>query len=240
MRYLILGAALACSALPLAPAAAQVQPAPILLDGTRLDVVATGEVSRVPDVARITAGVVTVAPSATAALSQNATQMTSVRSALKRAGIADRDIQTSSINLYPDYRQDAQGNNPQIVGYRASNEVSVRFRDIAATGKILDALVAQGANQINGPMLTIDKPEAAMDEARTQALANARARAELYAKALGKRVGRILSISEAGASYAPPVIMMRQAARGNVADSTSVDPGEQSVTVSLSVSFELE
>jgi uncharacterized protein YggE len=240
MRNLILGAALALGALPLAPAAAQTQPATIILDGTRLDVVATGEVSRVPDVARITAGVVTVAPTATAALAQNATQMASVRAALKRAGVADRDIQTSSINLYPDYRQDAQGNNPQIVGYRASNEVSVRFRDIANTGRILDALVAQGANQINGPMLSIDKPEAALDEARTLALANARSRAELYARALGKRVGRILSISEAGASYAPPVIMMRQAARGAVADSTSVDPGEQSVAVSLSVSFELE
>lgn len=242
MRNLILGAALAACALPLAPAAAQPQPTPagILLDGTRLDVVATGEVSRVPDVARITAGVVTVAPTATAALAQNAAQMASVRAALKRAGIADRDFQTSSINLYPDYRQDAQGNNPQIVGYRASNEVSVKFRDIAATGRILDALVAQGANQINGPMLAIDKPEAALDEARTLALANARSRAELYAKALGKRVGRILSISEAGANYAPPVIMMRQSARGNAADSTSVDPGEQSVAISLSVSFELQ
>jgi hypothetical protein len=240
MRNLILGAALALLALPLAPAAAQPAPAGIILDGTRLDVVATGEVTRVPDVARITAGVVTVAPTATAALAQNATRMASVRAALKRAGIADRDIQTSAINLYPDYRQDAQGNNPQIVGYRASNEVSVRFRDIANTGRILDALVAQGANQINGPMLSIDKPEAALDEARTQALANARSRAELYARALGKRVGRILSISEAGANYAPPVIMMRQAARGAAADSTSVDPGEQSVTVSLSVSFELE
>jgi uncharacterized protein YggE len=239
MRNLILAAALAASALPIAPAAAQTPPANILLDGTRLDVVATGEVSRVPDVARITAGVVTVAPTATAALARNATQMASVRAALKRAGIADRDIQTSSINLYPDYRQDSQGNNPQIVGYRASNEVSVRFRDIANTGKVLDALVAQGANQINGPMLSIDKPEAALDEARTQALANARSRAELYARALGKRVGRILSISEAGANYQPPVIMMRQA-RGNAADSTSVDPGEQSVAVSLSVSFELE
>jgi uncharacterized protein YggE len=240
MRTLILAAALAASALPLAPAFAQGQPGTIVLDGTRLDVVATGEVSRVPDIARITAGVVTVAPTATAALAQNATQMASVRAALKRAGIADRDIQTSSINLYPDYRQDAQGINPQITGYRASNEVSVRFRDIAATGRILDALVAQGANQINGPMLAIDKPEAALDEARTQALANARARAALYARALGKKVGRILSISEAGANYAPPVIMMRQAARGNVADSTSVDPGEQSVAISLSVSFELE
>jgi uncharacterized protein len=240
MRNLILGAALAFSALPLVPAAAQPQPAPILLGGTRLDIVATGEVSRVPDIARISAGVVSVAPTATAALAQNATQMASVRAALRRAGIADRDIQTSSINLYPDYRQDPQGNNPQIVGYRASNEVSVRFRDIANSGKILDALVAQGANQINGPMLGIDKPEAALDEARTQALANARARAELYARALGKRVGRILSISEAGANYAPPVIMMRQASRGAVAESTSIDPGEQTLSVSLSVSFELE
>jgi uncharacterized protein len=240
MRNLILAAVLAASALPLAPAFAQTQPNTIILNGTRLDVVTTGEVSRIPDIARITAGVVTVAPTATAALAQNATQMASVRAALKRAGIADRDIQTSSINLYPDYRHDAQGSNPQIIGYRASNEVSVRFRDIAATGKILDALVAQGANQINGPMLSIDKPEAALDEARTQALANARARADLYARALGKRVGRILSISEAGANYAPPVVMMRQANRGAVADSTSVDPGEQSVGVSLSVSFELE
>lgn len=241
MRKMILGAALAACALPFAPASAQ-SPQPVagmFLDGTRLDVVATGEVSRVPDVARISAGVVTVAPTATAALAQNARQMASVRAALKRAGIADRDIQTSSINLYPDYRQDTQGNNPQIVGYRASNEVSVKFRDITATGKILDALVAQGANQINGPMLTIDKPEAALDEARTQALAAARARAQLYARALGKKVGRILAISEAGANQGPPVIMMRQSARAGMADSTSVDPGEQSVSISLSVTFEL-
>ena len=184
---------------------------------------------------------VSVAPTATAALAQNATQMASVRAALKRAGIADRDIQTSSINLYPDYRQDPQGNNPQIIGYRASNEVSVRFRDIAATGKILDALVAQGANQINGPMLAIDKPEAGARRGAHPALANARARAELYAKALGKRVGRILSISEAGANYAAAGDHDAAGERAATSpNSTSIDPGEQSVSVSLSVSFELE
>jgi uncharacterized protein YggE len=236
MRNLILGALLALA--PLAPAAAQVQSTAVL-DGTRLDVVASGEVSRVPDTARISAGVVTTAPTATAALAQNATQMASVRAALKRAGIADRDIQTSSINLYPDYRQDQQGGStPQIIGYRASNEVSVKFRDIANTGKILDALVAEGANQINGPMLGIDKPDQALDEARTKALAAARARAELYARALGKRVGRILSISEGGGSYVQPLPMMRMGALG--AQATSIDPGEQSVSVSLAVSFELE
>jgi uncharacterized protein YggE len=238
MRKPILAASLALAALAAAPAAAQPQPATAVLAGTRLDVVATGEVSRVPDTARITAGVVTTAPTATAALAENATRMASVRAALKRAGIADRDIQTSSINIYPDYRQDPQGTNPQIVGYRAGNDVTVKFRDIAATGKILDALVAQGANQINGPMLGIDKPEAALDEARTQALTNARARAELYARALGKRVGKIVSISEGGGNNGGPVPMMRMTA--DAAQSTTIDPGEQSLSVTLAVSFELE
>src|SRR5205085_11158966 len=138
-RFLTIASALAL-AVPAVPAIAQTAP---VLAGTRLDVVATGEVSRVPDVARISAGVVTAATTASAALEQNARQMESVRAALKRAGIADRDIQTSSINLFPDYRQDQTGTAPpQIVGYRASNDVSVRFRDIRNAGKILDALVA--------------------------------------------------------------------------------------------------
>jgi uncharacterized protein YggE len=236
MRELKLAALLALTAAPLAAAAAQT-PEPAI-HGTRLDVVTTGEVLRVPDVARITAGVVTTAPTATAALEQNATQMASVRAALRRAGIVDRDIQTSSINLYPDYRQDERGNNPQIVGYRASNEVMIKFRDIAATGKILDALVAQGANQISGPMLSIDKPDQALDEARVAALAKAKARAELYARAAGKKVGRILSISEAGGGM--PVPMGRMMSQAASRDATSIDPGEQSVSVSLAVSFELE
>ena len=239
MRNLTLAALLAAAAVPAAPLAAQTQPLPAI-SGTRLDVVATGEVMRVPDVAHISAGVVTTAPSATAALEQNARQMASVRQALRNAGIADRDIQTSAINLFPDYRQDERtGGSPQIVGYRASNEVTVKFRDIKATGKILDALVAQGANQISGPMLAIDRPEQALDEARVAALASARARAEIYARAAGKRVGRILSISEAGNANALPMMRMRAQA-GMVADSTSIDPGQQAVSVNLAVSFELE
>jgi uncharacterized protein YggE len=239
MRKLILAPMLGLGLLPSAPAAAQVATSIVqTIDGTRLDVVATGEVNRVPDIARITAGVITSAPTATAALEQNSRQMTLVRAALKQAGIADRDIQTSSINLYPDYRQDERGGNPTLIGYRASNEVTVRFRDIANTGKILDALVAQGANQISGPMLSVDKPEAALDEARTQAIAGARARAELYARALGKRVGRIVAVSEAA---------MNPYGRGMVAQAVSrdastnmIEPGEQTLAVSLSVTFELE
>ena len=137
-------------------------------------------------------------------------------SALKRAGIEERDVQTSSINLNPEYRYQ-ENRAPQLVGYTASNQVSIRFRDIRNTGKILDALVAEGANQINGPTLTIDKPEAALDEARLKALANGRARADVYARALGRRVARIVSISESGGSSpVPPPMPMMMEARGPV------------------------
>jgi hypothetical protein len=238
MRQMMMASALALTALPLAAAEAQTVLPVQTINGTRLDVVATGEVTRVPDIARVNAGVITTATTATAALEQNAVQMRRVRDALRRAGIADRDIQTSSINLYPDYRHDERGGNPQLIGYRAQNEVSVRFRDIANTGKILDALVAQGANQINGPMLSIDKPEAALDEARTAALAAARARAELYARATGKKVGRILAISESGGGGGGPIPYLR----GNAVamEASKIDPGEQALSVTLSVTFELE
>lgn len=239
LRSMTMASALALATLPSAGTAAQELPVQVI-SGTRLDVVATGEVSRVPDIANISAGVVTQAPTATAALEQNARRMSSVRAALRNAGIADRDIQTSSINLQPEYRYQ-ENQTPQLVGYRASNEVMVRFRDIANTGKILDALVAQGANQINGPMLAIDEPEQAMDEARTKAVAAARARAELYARTIGKQVKRILSISEAGGHQMPyprPVMAMR--AESVDAASPKIDPGEQTVAATLSVSFELE
>ena len=207
--------------------------------GTRLDVTATGEVSRVPDIAIISAGVMTRAATASAALQQNATRMERVRAALKRAGIADRDIQTSNISLNPEYNY--QNNQaPKLTGYTASNQVNVRFRDIANTGRILDALVAEGANQISGPSLTIDKPEAALDEARVKAVAAGRARADVYARSLGMRVVRLLSVSE-GARYSVPrpIAVMRAEAGGAVADS-KIDPGEQQVQITLEMSFELQ
>ena len=174
IRTLKFAAFIALAAVPAASFTCQAQATSPALSGTRLDVVASGEVSRAPDTAIISAGVVTTAPTASAALEQNAQRMESVRAALRRAGIADRDIQTSSINLFPDYRQAGNEPNPQIIGYRASNELSIRFRDIKGAGRVLDALVAQGANQITGPNLVVGEPEPALDEARTKALAAAR------------------------------------------------------------------
>jgi uncharacterized protein YggE len=184
--------------------------------------------------------VVTRAATATAAIQQNATRMERVRAALRRAEIEDKDIQTSSINLNPEYTS-VQNKPPVLNGYTASNQVSVRFRDIRKTGEILDALVAEGANQINGPSLTIDKPEAALDEARLKAVANGRARADLYARALGMRVVRLLSVSESGGYAVPPPMPMYARVEMAAQDAkTSIDPGEQKVSVSVAMVFELQ
>ena len=232
---LLAATALCAPAASAAQSVMQVQP----IAGTRLDVTATGEVARVPDIAVISTGVVTRAATASGAIRQNAARMERVRSALRRAGVEDRDIQTSSINLNPEYSYQ-QNKAPVLNGYTASNQVSVRFRDIERTGQILDALVAEGANQINGPTLTIDKPEAALDEARLKALAAGRARAELYARGLGMRVVKLLSVSESGGYSAPPMPMYARVESVAADAATKIDAGEQKLQVSINMSFELQ
>ena len=240
MRMTVLALALAGAAVPAVASAQNTQVILPAIAGTRLDISATGEVTRIPDIAIISAGVMTRAPTAVAALADNAARMERVRAALKRAGIADRDIQTSNVSLNPDYRY-VESQPPQLTGYNASNTVSVRFRDIKATGKILDALVAEGANQINGPSLTIDKPETALDEARAKAMANGRARADLYARALGMRVVRLLSVSEStGYGGGPIAIGMARGDVAQMASKTEITPGEQQLQVTVSMSFELQ
>ena len=199
MRQVLLAALMTGAAILPSAAAAQQATITQTIAGTRLDVNASGEVTRVPDLAIISAGVVTKAATAGSALQQAATRMQRVRAALKAAGVEDRDIQTSNISLNPEYRY-VNNQPPQLTGYSATNTVTVRFRDIANAGKILDALVKEGANQINGPTLTIDKPEAALDEARAQATAKGRARAELYARSMGMRVVRSQSARAARAT----------------------------------------
>ncbi len=239
MKTIVLAFALGAASLPSMAAAQIATPQIPPIVGTRLDVNATGESTRVPDVAIISAGVVTRAPTAAAAIQQNSARMDRVLAALKSAGVADRDIQTSSINLNPEYRYQ-ENKAPELVAYSASNQVSIRFRDIRNSGRILDALVAEGANQINGPTLTIDKPDAALDEARINAVANGRARADLYARALGKRVVRVISVSESGGSYpVPPPMPMAERMSAQAAD-TKIMAGEQKLQVSVSMVFELQ
>jgi uncharacterized protein YggE len=231
------------------PVLAQVAtPVPTLAAGhTLLTVNAEGTSTGEPDLALFSAGVTTQGDTASAALAENSTKMTQVIAALKRAGIAERDIQTSNLALNPVYAPPKrmpdgsfEDQGQKIVGYQVSNQVSVKQRKLADYGKVLDALVAAGANQVNGPNFMLSKPEAAQDEARAEAMKAARARAQLYAQAAGLRVIGIVSISETGGFRPQPMAydkMMVAAQRA--APAAPVMSGELETNVTVTVQFEL-
>lgn len=220
---------------PTAMAGPAALPAASAVEGTLLSVSSTGEAERTPDIAVLSAGVVTRAADANAAMQSNASRMDEVMKALRDAGIAARDIQTSGVNLFPQYRHDDE--TPVITGYQASNTVDVTVRDIGGLGDVMGALVASGANQINGPTFDIDDRTDALDEARMKAVANARTRAALYAETLGLRVRRIVSLDEGGGLSGP--MPMMGMARVEKATAPPISPGQSSVSVTLDVVFEL-
>lgn len=210
------------------------------LDATRITVSATAEARRAPDIAVLSTGVVTQAPDANSAIRRNSERMSAVVGALGRAGIAGRDVQTSGVSLNPDYHYVAN-RPPRIRGYFASNTVNVTVREIGRLGDILDALVATGANQVQGPMFDIEDKDAVLDEARDAAMAKARMRAERYAKRLGLRVRRVVSIDESGGRAitrgSATDAVAEQAAVANV--TMPIAPGQNVMGVTLDVVYEL-
>lgn len=239
-----------------------VMPSPLAPDSALLSVTAEGRSRRTPDLAMFSAGVVSQGQTASQAMAENSSAMARVVAALRRAGIAERDIQTSSISLQPRYsnpeleaqliaRQTRQPyvppvkpEAPQIIGYEARNSVQVRVRRLTEMGKIIDTLVQAGANQVNGPSFTLDEPKAALNEARVEAIAEARQRAELYARSAGLRVIRILSITESGGYYPVQEIFVTGRAMAESGSPpppppTPVSPGELSMGMNVSVQFEL-
>lgn len=248
-RFLLVGA-VALAALG-TPAMAQVtSPVPTIAAGhTLLTVSAEGSSTSQPDMALFNAGVTTQGATASAALAENSTKMTRVIAALRRAGIADKDIQTSNLNLNPVYSPPKrlpdgsyEEQERQIVGYQVTNNVSVKQRKLDDYGKVVDALVTAGANQVNGPSFMLSKPEAAQDEARTEAMKNARQRAQLYAQAAGLRVVGIVSISENGGFSPPQPVMYRRMAMEAAAPPPPPAPvmsGELETNLTVTVQFEL-
>jgi len=211
---------------------------PTAVRGTLISVSAEARASRAPDIATLSTGVVSQAVDANAALRANAADMQKVMAAIRAAGIAERDVQTSGVSLYPQYRY-AENQPPAITGYQASNTVNLKVRDLSKLGAVLDALVASGANQINGPTFEIENPDPVVDDARRAALKKARARADMYAEALGMKVLRIVSIDE-GSGFMPPQPMPTlKAARMEMSDSTPISSGENSLSATLNVVFEL-
>ena len=194
-----------------------------------------GETRGAPDMAQVTAGVSTMAPTAAQALSANSSHMKGVFAALVKLGVPERNIQTSNFFVSPQYSNGDNNTPRRLTGYQVNNDVTVRLEDVGKLGGALDALVAAGANQINGVSFSIQNSAPLLEKARADAVADARARAQTYAKAAGVTLGPILSISEGGAE-APPRPMFRVAA---IQAETRIAPGEQSVTADVTMVWEI-
>jgi uncharacterized protein YggE len=247
----------------LAQSAASVSISPLGPNSALLSLSAEGSSRRTPDIALFNAGVVTQAVTASEALADNSRKMDGVIAALKRAGIAERDIQTQAISLQPRYsnpeleaqvraRETRQPyvpptEAPKIIGYEARNSVQVRVRKLGQMGKIIDTLISEGANQVDGPSFTLDEPREALDEARREAIAVGRQRAELYAQATGMRVARLLSVSEGGGHFPVQQAIVVTGSRMGYGGAppppppppAPVSPGELNLGVSVSMQFEL-
>lgn len=179
--------------------------APVLAEGAAprtISVTGTGTVEAAPDMATLMIGVTTQGDTAAAALAANTTATDAVIARLTASGIEARDMQTSNLSINPNWTG-YDSSSPRISGYVASNMLTVRVRKLDSTGAVLDAAVADGANTLNGLTFGLADPEPAYNEARKEAVADARAKAELLAAAAGVSLGQVLSIADGGAMTDP-------------------------------------
>lgn len=209
-----------------------------------LSVSGEGEVRAVPDQAQLSAGVVTQGKTAAEALASNSSAMNSVFAALKKRGVPEKSITTSNFSInpqYPPYRQDAPNEDrTRIIGYEVSNQVTVILDDVSKVGATLDALVASGANQAGGVSFTIRDPKPLMRNAREDAVKDAVSKAQTLAKAAGVTLGPIVSISEGGGYQPVPMFAKAMRMDAVAAAPAPVAPGEQSLTVNVSITWEIQ
>lgn len=205
-----------------------------------LHVTGTGTASAIPDIAQLTLGATADGDTAKTALDASSAAVEGILAALKAAGVEDRDIQTSRLDLSPVYGRDGIDRNtpPRIQGYRASNQVSVTVRELDGLGALLDAVATAGATDFRGIRFALSDPAAAEAEARRAAVADARARATLYAEAAGVALGEVVTLSEGGVSV--PRGFEAAAVMAADARSVPVATGEASVRATVNMTFAID
>ena len=220
--------------------AAALLAAPALADDFPSAISVSGEaiISAAPDLAQIDAGVANDAKSAKEASDANNAAMGKVLLALKGAGIDEKDYQTSRLSLQPQYGQNKSTGASPVVGFRASNRVTVKIRDVTKVAAIIDTLVGAGANDIGNISFEVTQASKLLDDAREKAVADARRKAEIYAKATGVTLGAPLSVSEGGAPM--PLFKGRMAAAPMAAPQAAVAPGEETLAVTVNVSWAIK
>lgn len=200
---------------------------------------ATGSVKTRPDAADITVGVISEAETARGALDENNVAMGKIVAELKQKGIEERDIQTTNFAVHPKYQHFQDGKPSVIAGYRVANSVRITVRDLSKLGEVLDKVVSLGSNQIGGVSFTVSEPSELMDEARKRAMATARRKAELYAKAANATLGRVLKIEEVTFQPGPPRPMFTAMRAEAKSSEVPIESGEAEVQVRVSVVWEL-
>jgi uncharacterized protein len=202
-----------------------------------ISVTGQAQISVAPDIAFVDAGVATDAKTAREASEANNTAMTKVFAALKAANIDARDIQTSRLSLQPQYAPNRSGPSP-VVGYRAGNRVTVRIHDVSKVAGVIDTLVGAGANDIGNVAFEVSQASKLLDDAREKAVADARRKAEIYARAAGVTLGAPLSISEGDG--APQPMFRAKAVAGMPVSPTPIAQGEETLSISVSVTWAIK
>jgi uncharacterized protein len=230
------------AAIALAAALALVTPALAQTDvPPAISVTGEGTVSVPPDLAQIDAGVASDGKTAREASDANNAEMGKVLLALKGIGIEDKDYQTSRLSLQPQYVQNraAAAGPPTVVGYRASNRVSIKLRDVTRVARVIDTLVTAGANDIGNINFTVTEASKLLDEAREKAVADAKRKAEIYAKAAGVTLGAPLNISEEGAPV-PTFRAKALAVAPMAAGAPPVAQGEETLSITISMTWAIK
>jgi uncharacterized protein YggE len=211
------------------PDSAQGQVASAPAGPTGITVTGVGSVKAAPDRAEFSFGVETQGQTADEALAKNSTAVQKVINAIKGTGVAASDIQTQQVSVYPRYSSDGQ----QIVGFTATNSVSVKIRDVSKAGAVVEAAVKAGANQVYGPTFSIAEQSGLYKEALNDAYADARSKAETLATVTGVSLGKVINVVEGGGFFPVPL------AGGAAADEAAppIEPGLQEIQASLTVTF---
>lgn len=211
--------------------------AALAADATLITVTGEHTAQAAPDLATVDMGVTTEGPSAAEALAANSGAVKAIMDRLAAAGVEGRDIQTSNLSLSPNWTSTPDGAGSVISGYVAMNMLSVRVRDLTKLGTVLDAVVTDGANTLNGITFGLQDPKPVMTAARKDAVADARTRAEELAAAAGVTLGRLVSITE-GSAFQAPQPMYRQSMAQDAA--VPVAGGEVGMTASVTLVFEAQ
>ena len=227
---------LIATSLTTAPALAQSPNAPIGV----IHVTASASADATPDSAMISAGVQAEAPTAQEAMARNSEQMRNVFATLQARGVPERDVSTSSLNLSPRYNYENRTNGqPRLIGYQASNQITVRTRDLDSVGPMIDALISAGVNNINNVSFSVKDADTAQEQARTEAIGKAQDKAQSMANAANVRLGKLLSLTEGSApvQYQPPQMGMMRAE--SVSAAPPLAPGQREISATVTLTYQI-